>query len=394
MDPAEFTRDSPGKLLLIPERVHAFVPNPLPSELKLNSETVKILSEADRSLGHLHGVAQSLPNPKLVVRLFLRREAELSSRIEGTYATQRDLVLFELHRPAKPEKSDVREVANYVVALERGLARLNDIPICLRLIRELHSRLLRGVRGATSRPGEFRTIQNFIGQGGQPISRARYVPPPASEVSKCLDAFERSLHEETSLPPLVQLAMIHYQFEAIHPFEDGNGRIGRLLLPLLLCEKKLLPHPLLHLSAFFERHRQDYYDQLLRVSQAGDWESWIQFFLRAVCEQAKEASERSRALLDLRQKFQEKIRAKRASALAAQLVDYLFTSPALTVPLATEILKVAYPSANQTVQRLVRAGILSEISGHKRNRVWLASGILQMLSPMQINPRSKKSTAP
>lgn len=393
MNPNEFTTDSPGRLVQIPEGVHAFIPHPLPSDLALVPETIGLLSEADRALGHLHGIAQSLPNPQLVVRPFLRREAELSSRIEGTYASQKDLVLFELQRPAEPVRPDIKEVANYVVALEHGLKRLKEIPVCLRLIRELHLRLLRGVRGHAYRPGEFRTVQNFIGQRDQPIGKARYVPPPPTEVLRCLDAFERSLHDDSALPPLVRLAMIHYQFEAIHPFEDGNGRIGRLMLPLLLCEKKLLPQPLLHLSAYFERNREDYYDHLLRVSQSGQWQEWIRFFLRAVSDQAQEASERSRALLELRQKFQERIRAKRASALAAKLVDYLFTSPAITVPYAEELLKVTYPSANLTVQRLVGAGILTEISGYKRNRVWLASGILQILSPRTEGSESKRTTS-
>lgn len=390
MNHNEFTRDSPGQLVLIPEGVHAFVPHPLPPGLLLASETIKLLSDADRALGNLHGIAQSLPNPQLLVRPFLRREAELSSRIEGTYASQEDLVLFELRGPSEPVRPDVREVANYVAALEHGLKRLKEIPTCLRLIRELHLRLLRGVRGNTRRPGEFRNIQNFIGQHDLPIGEARYVPPPPTYVSQCLDAFEHSLHADSSLPPLVRIAMIHYQFEAIHPFEDGNGRIGRLMLPLLLCEIKLLPHPLLHLSAYFERYREEYYDHLLHVSQSGQWQEWIQFFLRAVSDQAEEAAQRSRALLELRQQFQETIRAKRASALAARLVDHLFRSPAMTVPFAKDLLKVTYPSANLTVQRLVKAGILSEVSGQRRNRVWLAPGVLQILSPSKEKPRVQK----
>ena len=393
MNPNQFTKDSPGRLVLISEGVHAFVPEPLPTEMPLLPETVKLLSEADRALGQLHGIARSLPNPHLLVRPFLRREAELSSRIEGTYATQEDLVLFEVNRPAEPVRPDVREVANYVAALEHGLKRLNEIPVCLRLIGELHLRLLRGVRGNAHRLGEFRKIQNFIGQHDQPIGRARYVSPPPADVPLCLDAFERSLHVENSLPPLVQMAMVHYQFEAIHPFEDGNGRIGRLLLPLLLCEKNLLSQPLLHLSAYFERYREDYYDHLLYVSQSGHWQEWIQFFLRAVCDQAQEAAERSRALLDLRQQFQEKIRSKRASALAAQVVDHLFTSPGVSVPLVKNLLKVSYPSANLTVQKLVEAGILSEVSGQKRNRVWLAPRILQILSPSQGKPAVDRSAS-
>jgi Fic family protein len=391
MDPNHFTKDSPGRLVLIPEGVHAFIPNPLPTDMPLIPETVRLLGDADRALGRLHGIAQSLPNPQLLVRPFLRREAELSSRIEGTYASQEDLLLFEVGRPAELARPDVREVANYAAALENGLKRLQSIPTCLRLIRELHSQLLHGVRGETRRLGEFRQIQNFIGQHDRPISRARFVPPPPLDVPNCLSAFERMLHADHSIPPLVHMAMIHYQFEAIHPFEDGNGRIGRLLLPLLLCEQKLLSQPLLHLSAYFEKHQEDYYDHLLRISQTGAWQEWIQFFLRGVSEQAQEAAERSQELLELRQRLQEKIRAKRASALAARLVDYLFTSPGVSIPLAKQLLKVTYPSASLTVHKLVEAGILSEVSGHKRNRIWLAPEILQILSRPVAKPLVEQS---
>ena len=393
MNLKEFTKDIPGRLVVIPEGVHAFIPFPLPSELSLPSDTIAILGEADRAVGQLYGLAQSLPNPSLLVRPFLRREAELSSRIEGTYATQEELVLFEVGQPSKPTRPDVLEVANYVQALEHGLKRLEEIPISLRLIRELHAHLLRGVRGGSLRPGEFRTVQNFIGQRNQPIAAARFVPPPASEVFSCLDALERSFHAETKIPPLVALAMIHYQFEAIHPFEDGNGRIGRLLLPLILCERKLLPHPLLHLSAFFERHREDYYDHLLHVSQRGEWQEWIQFFLRSVIDQAREAGSRSHQLIELRQLFQEKIRAKRASALAGRLVDHLFKSPAISVPLTSQLLRISYPSASLTVQKLVEVGILHEISGQKRNRVWLAPEVLQIISPATAKSPTPEKTS-
>jgi len=381
MNPNDFSRDSPGRLILIPEGVHAFIPDPLPENLELSAATVSTLSAADRSLGYLDAIGHSLPNPGLLVKPFLRREAELSSRIEGTFATQRDLLLFEVNPTGAGLTPDVREVANYVTALEHGLKQLDKLPTSLRLIRELHKRLMNGVRGQMQRAGEFRQVQNFIGQSHEPIGRARYVPPPAIEALKCLNNLELALHKDISLPPLVQLAMIHYQFEAIHPFEDGNGRIGRLILPLILSEKGLLSKPLLHLSAYFERHRNEYYDHLLQVSQRASWQAWIQFFLRGVHEQARVAAHKCHNLLILRQKFQEKIREKRASALAAILVDHLFRSPAITVSLAQALLKVTYPSANLAVQRLVEAGILSETSGQKRYRMWLAPEILSVLSP-------------
>lgn len=380
----------PGRLVMTPEKVHAFIPHPLPSEVELPADTIKILGEADRAVGQLHGIAESLPSPTLLVRPFIRREAELSSRIEGTFASQQDLVLFEVGRPKEPIRPDVQEVANYVKALEHGLSRLNEIPMSLRLIRELHSKLMHGVRGSSQRAGEFRKVQNFIGQRDQPIAMARFVPPPPTDLLPSLDAFEKALHADTHIPPLIRLAMIHYQFEAIHPFEDGNGRIGRLMLPLILCEKKLLPQPLLHLSAFFEMHRQEYFDHLLNVSKHGAWQQWIQFFLRAIHDQARDAALRSRQLLDLRQKFQELIRAKRASALAGRLIDFLFVSPAVTVPFTGALLKVSYPSANLTVQKLVEVGILQEVSGQRRNRVWLARQVLEVLSRRTEIPRDRE----
>lgn len=379
MNPADFTEDSPGRLVRIPEGGHAFVPHPLPLNFSLDLETVHLLSEASRNLGELQGLAQSLPNPHLLVGPFLRREAQLSSRIEGTYATQEEVAIFDADPVAQPEKSDVREVSNYIAAVEYGLKRLPDLPISLRLIRELHERLMKGVRGSDRRPGEFRDKQNWIGSDRE-IANARFVPPPAGEMVSCLDAFERYWHAPSLTPVLVRLALLHYQFEAIHPFEDGNGRIGRLLIPLLLCESQLLARPLLYLSAYFEKRRKQYYDHLLHVSQRGAIQPWVQFFLSAVIEQAKESAMLSQKLFALRQKYQEMVRKKRASALAADLIDSLFVTPGLTINSAAKVLKVSYPSAQLAVEKLVEAGILHETLGRKRNRLFIASGILSTLT--------------
>src|SRR6267154_10196 len=289
MNPIDFTADSPGKLTPIPEGTSAFVPDALPASIPLDTESVQILAEASQALGLLQGLVQSLPSPQILVRPFVRREAELSSRIEGTYANQEELVLFGLDRDTAANKPDVREVWNYVAAFEYGLKRLQELPVSLRLIRELHSKLMKGVRGHEPQRGEFRTCQNYIGRKGQPITNARYVPPPPSEVPACLDAFETAIHAESKQPFLVSLALIHYQFEAIHPFEYGNGRIGRLLLPLLRVEKGILSHPLIQLSAYFEQHRGEYYDHLLQISQSGKWQPWVTFFLRAVHQESNEA---------------------------------------------------------------------------------------------------------
>jgi len=379
MNPIDFTADSPGKLIPIPEGTSAFVPDALPATVPLGPEAVQILAEASQALGLLQGLVQSLPSPQILVRPFVRREAELSSRIEGTYANQEELVLFELDRDTAADKPDVREVWNYVAAFEYGLKRLQELPVSLRLIRELHNKLMKGVRGGDRRPGEFRTCQNYIGRKGQPITNARYVPPPPSEVPGCLDAFEKAIHAESKQPFLVSLALIHYQFEAIHPFEDGNGRIGRLLLPLLLVEKGILSHPLIQLSAYFEQHRGEYYDHLLQISQSGKWQPWVTFFLRAVHQESNEAVWRTRAILDLRTQYRNKMEAAGASAHALKIVDDLLVTPAVTVTGIAKRLRVTYPTAELLVRKLVRANILSADKTRRRNRIFHASEILNLV---------------
>jgi Fic family protein len=363
----------------ISEGTHAFVPAALPAGISLDSAAVHVRAEASQSLGHLQGLVQSLPSPQILVRPFVRREAELSSRIEGTYADQKELVLFELDRETAADKPDVREVWNYVAAFEYGLKRLQELPVSLRLIRELHGKLMKGVRGSDRRPGEFRICQNYIGRKGEPITKARYVPPPPTELAACLDAFEKSIHEEARQPFLVRLALIHYQFEAIHPFEDGNGRIGRLLLPLLLVEKGMLSHPLIQLSAYFEQHRSEYYDHLLRVSQTGEWQPWVQYFLDAVRQESAEAVRRTQAILSLRNHYREKMEAAGASAQALKVVDDLFVTPATTINAVAKRLRASYPTADALVRKLVRAGILREDQRRRRNRVFQASEILKLV---------------
>src|SRR5712671_2966261 len=379
MNPTDFTADSPGKLFPISGGTHAFVPHALPAGVPMDSEVVHLLAEASQALGLLQGLVQSLPSPQILVRPFMRREAELSSRIEGTYANQEELVLFELDRQTAADKPDVREVWNYVAAFEYGLKRLQELPVSLRLIRELHCKLMKGVRGHEPQRGEFRTCQNYIGRNGEPITKARYVPPPPAELTACLDGFEKALHAETGQPFLVRLALIHYQFEAIHPFEDGNGRIGRLLLPLLLVEKGILSHPLIQLSAYFERHRREYYDHLRHVSQTGEWQPWIQFFLRAVLQESQEAVRHSRAILELRNRYLGKMEAVGASVQGLKIVDDLVTTPAVTVTGVAKRIRASYPTAELLVRKLVKAGILNVDKSRRRNRVFHASEILKLV---------------
>lgn len=379
MQTADFTDSAAGELVTAHQGYTAFVPNPLPPELNLTWSLVLDNSRADRALSELAGVARTLPNPHLLIDPFVRREAVLSSRIEGTQASLSDLLFFEASGESDPRPEDVREVSNYVKALERGLRLLDEIPVSQRLIRELHRELMQGVRGDQMMPGEFRARQNWIGPAGCRLEDATFVPPPVPEMTAALDQFEKFLHTETELPPLIKMALIHYQFEAIHPFLDGNGRIGRLLLILLLCADKLLPQPLLYLSAFFERNRQSYYDLLLAVSQRGAWSEWIGFFLRGVVEQSHDAVRRAKRLMDLWQSYRAKLQAVRSSGLPLRLVDQLFSYPAITVPWAAKLLRVTSRSADLNIQKLVGHDILVEHGERRRNRVFIAPGIVQIL---------------
>lgn len=295
MDLERFRRSPSGRVLQMGQgeaAYWAYVPHPLPPEITWDVDLVCALSDADRALGQLAGLGRALPNPHLLIRPFIRREAVLSSRIEGTQTDLPHLYAYEAGQlalpgldPAPPE-ADMREVLNYVHALEYGLERLNTLPVSLRLLRELHGVLMKGVRGEQATPGEFRRTQNWIGPPGCTLNDATYVPPPPPELMPALAAFESYLHSDGSLPPLIRLALIHYQFEAIHPFLDGNGRIGRLIIVLLMNHWNLLPLPLLYLSAFFHRYRDQYYHLLLMVSQQGAWREWSEFFLQGVAEQS------------------------------------------------------------------------------------------------------------
>lgn len=297
MSPADFTDEKNGRLIKTQRDYWAFLPNPLPPQLTLSWDLVNQLSEADRALSELAGTARTLPNPHLLIGPFIRREAILSSRIEGTQASLSDLLVFEASGSVDPKAPDAQEVANYVKAMEYGLVRLKQFPLSLRFIREVHEHLMHDVRGEHLIPGEFRRSQNWIGPDRCTLMDATYVPPPVEEMEHALGQFEAYLHAPSSVPLLIRLAAIHYQFEAIHPFLDGNGRIGRLIITLLLCQEGALPEPLLYLSAYFERYRNDYYRLLLAVSQSGKWIDWISFFLRGVAEQSRDALVRSDRLL-------------------------------------------------------------------------------------------------
>ena len=280
-----------GKLVIGTGGYRAFVPAALPPEIAWDGTLAFSLSAADRSIGRLAGEGRRLPNPHLLIRPFIRKEAVLSSRIEGTQASLGELLAAEAGATVERSPDDLREVGNYVAALEYGLERLESLPLSLRLVRELHERLMRGVRGDIATPGEFRRSQNWIGRPGSILADATYVPPPPSELMACLSAWERFLHDRT-FPPLVHAALVHAQFEAIHPFLDGNGRVGRLLITLLLAQREVMPSPLLYLSAYFESTRSEYYARLLGITERGEWEEWLVYFLDGVASQSEDAIER------------------------------------------------------------------------------------------------------
>jgi Fic family protein len=337
-----------------------FVPDALPRVFDLDRPRVYLLDEASRGVAMLAGVGETLPNPYLLIRPFVRREAVLSSRIEGTQSSLSDLYLFEATGGRQDLAGDAREVANYVAALEHGLQRLADLPLTVRLLNEIHKRLMTGVRGSDKMAGRLRRTQVWIGERGTTPEKARFVPPPADLVPDLLKDIEAFLNERIDIPPLVQIALAHYQFEAVHPYLDGNGRVGRLLITLFLCAKGVLPTPLLYLSAFFERHRARYYDLLLAVSEQGTWNEWLEFFLRGVAEQATDALKRSRRVRNINEQYRDRLQRSRASANALRAVDVLFESPLVTAALIAERLGVSDAGARGIIARLIKAGILRE----------------------------------
>jgi len=353
------------------------MPPPLPPDLTLDLDLARRLSAADSALGQLAGAARTLPNPRLLSRTLLRREAVLSSRIEGTQASLSDLVLFEADAGSAAEHGDVGEVYNYVQALGHVLDAERRLPLSLPLLREAHAILLTGVRGGYATPGEFRRSQNWIGPPGCTLDGATYVPPPPERLWECLDPFEKQLHADQLLPPLLAIACLHYQFEAIHPFIDGNGRVGRLLVALLLSEWGLLPDPLLDLSAYLEPRRDEYYARLLAASTDGDWQGWLRFFLTAVEQQATDAVARAHRLQELRDMYRSQVGTARSSALLGVLVDGLFESPGLTIPRAATLLGVTHRTARLNIGKLVEAGMLSEVGNRTRNKLFLATGVLR-----------------
>ena len=366
-----------GRTVRGPGGYRAYVPAPLPPPITWDADLVSVLSRADQAIGRLAGEGWRFPNPHLFISPFLHREAVLSSRIEGMRTTLEELLAAGAGVLDVPDPADLREVGNCVAALEYGLERLDTLPLSLRLIREIHERLMRGVRGDIATPGEFRRSQNWIGPPRCGLRDATYVPPPVGELMRCLDALERFLHDK-ALPPLVHAALAHSQFEAIHPFLDGNGRVGRLLITLLLVERKVLPSPLLYLSAWFESTREEYYAHLLAVTREGAWESWLAYFLDGVSAQAEDALARMQGIDELFERWQAELSGVR-SGRPRQVLRFFVGNPFQTVGGVAKELDVAYTTARRAIDRLEEAGIVALVGPAKRNRVYCARAMLEIL---------------
>jgi Fic family protein len=367
----------------------AFVPNPLPPELEWTHRLVRVLSGADRLIGRLAGEGGRLRNPHVLMRPFLRREAVLSSKIEGTQATLGELLAAEAGAVVDRSPEDLREVGNYVAALEHGIARLRELPLCVRLIRELHEKLMVGVRGNQAAPGQFRTIQNWIGRPGSTLQTASYIPPPPGEVESCLAEWERFIHE-SELPPLATIALAHYQFEAIHPFLDGNGRVGRLLITLFLIERKILPTPLLYLSAFFEATRQDYYAGLRAVSERGAWQDWLEYFLEGIARMSEDAVSRATRINDLMAQWRTQVGGESTNT-PLRVVELLGGNPFITTSGVAHGLKLAFTTAQRAIERLEKNGIVKQTTDAKRNRVYCARALMDILDePPHLTPAAQE----
>lgn len=366
-----------GQIVKSPKGYNAFVPHSLPPKLEWNNAVVNSLSRADFLLGKLAREGVKLPNPHLLMRPFIAREAVLSSKIEGTQATLGEILAASAGAHVKQNPDDLEEVQNYIKALNYGLSRLAELPLSLRLIKEIHEHLMQGTRGSHATPGEFRRSQNWIGSPGCTLNTAKFVPPPPDNLMDCLGELENFLYDR-SLPPLIHIALCHYQFEAIHPFLDGNGRVGRLLIMLMLVEQRMLPSPLLYLSAFFEASRDEYYKHLYNVSSKGTWHEWLIYFLNGIAVQSGDVLSRATRINELLNQWKIDV-ASSGSQVPVDLVQHLAVNPYFTTSKIAEDLGIAYSTAQRGVQKLEGAGIIKKTNDNKRDKVYCATAILNIL---------------
>ena len=358
-----------GRIVGQVDGYRAFIPAPLPPSPTLEMGSLQApLGRANLALGRLDGIVDVIPDPDFFVAMYVRREAVLSSQIEGTQSTLEDLLEVELEADDRRDQSDVGEIVNYVRAMKHGLGRLDDLPLSLRLIQEIHGELLRDGRGSHATPGAFRETQNWIGPAGAPLAQATFVLPPPHELGNALSDFERFLHEAPD-DHLIQAGLAHAQFETIHPFLDGNGRVGRLLITLLLVHHGVLRQPLLYLSHHFKRHRAEYYDRLTAIRLRGDWEGWMRFFLEGVATTADEAKRTAEQIFAMREKHRSLV-IENAGPNGLKLLSELFRQPLINVRTATTLLDVTFPTANKLVARFEELGLLREMTGRSRARLF------------------------
>ena len=371
-----------------PTDYQAFIPAPLPPNppIQITGELQVLLSQAALALGRLDGSIQTLPQPDLFVLMYIRKEAVLSSQIEGTQSSLQDLLAVEarIFRPNQP--NDVDEVVNYVSAMNHGISRLSELPVSTRLIREIHTKLLQGVRGSHLTPGEVRTSQNWIGPAGCTLNEAVFVPPPPHQVMQDMSQLEQFIHTDTELPLLVKIGLVHAQFETIHPFLDGNGRVGRLLITFLLCEQKVLLKPVLYLSYFFKQHRQQYYEELQSVRDNGTWEQWLAFFLSGIVEVSGQATDTARRILALREEHRRVITDNfgRAAGNGHRVLEYIYRHPIVSVGDVQGLIETTYPAANDLVARLVKNDILHEFTGQTRNRRFMYKSYINLFHDTEL----------
>ena len=380
----QVTSNRTGYIIKQPTGYDSFIPNDLPPNppVIIDDEMQDLLSQADRKLGRLDGISEILPNPELFVAMYVKKEAVLSSQIEGTQASMIDILNTQDEKGPDYEPDNIKEVVNYVNAITYGLDRLESLPFSLRLIREIHQILLTNVRGSTKNPGEFRKSQNWIGPAGCTLENASFIPPSPTEMLKSMSALENFFYEDDHIPALIKIALIHAQFETIHPFLDGNGRMGRLLITFWLCKKRILTQPLLYISYYFKQNRSEYYECLNKVRFDGDWESWIKFFLQGVAVTSDEATSSAKAILSLKKKYSEVLyKVDNGNSSYQRLLDLLFEYPIVSKKQVSELLNVSEPTGATVCNEFVKLGILvddtPEKKRYKKYRFAEYVGILQ-----------------
>jgi Fic family protein len=375
-----------GDYLPQPGGFRAFSPAPLPPDpaIKMDNELWKLLSNADRALGRLDGITTILPNPDLFVAMYVKQEALFSSQIEGTQSTLEEVLEYEVDSKGEANVKDVEEVVNYVNAMNHGLNRLNDLPVCLRLIKEVHEKLLQGVRGGDKTPGEFRSKQNWIGFSDCKVHEADFVPPPPDVMDSALNDYEKFLNSNTDMPVLIFCGLAHAQFETIHPFIDGNGRVGRLLITLLLCEKNVLQKPLLYLSYYLKAHKSQYNDRLMAVRNYGDWEGWLKFFLKGVYQVSRSAADTAKSILHFREECRELIIDKVPGSNGIKLLDVLFEYPIVSIKKASETIGCSFATGSKLIDQFILNNILAETTGFQRNRLFKFKPYIDIFNKLEI----------